>query len=677
MKLNKIIMTDFRQFVGTQQIEFASGEENITIIFGENGKGKTGIFRAMMFGLFGEKVLNQDDVKANINLVNLNKLEENRGAPTTASVEVHFEEKDCDYKIYRSITAVKRNGSILDQNGTVRLEEYNKRSSLTNEITNPEEVKARVNKILEQNIREFFFFDAEKIDTLSSAKTKVKSVVKQGIIKILQIDLLEDGIKTLNKSIQAIENSIKKNTSDVSLKLKMDSKESNDRSLVEVTKEIDNYEEEYLQAQNQLENISLKLQENHEIKEITIKIRDKQELLKSKHETVNEMIKAATELSFKDLHSLLLEQEYSKVYESLSLKLQDNKSFIPRSLLELTLEKERCFLCQNNLEHQHSILEEIQLLLEKNSIDTSGNMFSMQLTSSISDYEIDRLIKQDYLRKTLKEIESKRQEFNEILISIKDLENSIDSIAAKEINFSDLEKSKKKIENDLRKIDDALKICKYRVNDLTERSKQLDKEISELNKKDLTLRREVRKVEYLKELRNILENISESYCDDMRIKLMNTTTDIVKTLIAKEDRNIIDKVKINEKYEIEVYGWQGNNITQDLSQGQRQMVSLAFISALAKLASKGIENIDFPLFMDTPFGRVSGENRDNLIKNMPKFTSQWILLFTDTELTSSEEKVFRSHGKLGKAYRLNQLSEGVSKIVEVSDSELLSTRGLN
>ena len=37
-----------------------------------------------------------------------------------------------------------------------------------------------------------------------------------------------------------------------------------------------------------------------------------------------------------------------------------------------------------------------------------------------------------------------------------------------------------------------------------------------------------------------------------------------------KDKGLIEKVKINEKYEIELYNWLGTKITQDISQGQRR-----------------------------------------------------------------------------------------------------------
>lgn len=78
--------------------------------------------------------------------------------------------------------------------------------------------------------------------------------------------------------------------------------------------------------------------------------------------------------------------------------------------------------------------------------------------------------------------------------------------------------------------------------------------------------------------------------------------------------------------------------------------------------------------MDTPFGRISGNNRDNLIENIPKLTSQWILLLTDTEFTTSEEVKLKSTQRLGRWYKLEQISIGHTQIKEVELNENMATR---
>ena len=76
MILHNLKLKDFRQFKGIQQIVFSHRKEktkaNVTVIFGENGRGKTSIFRAVMFALFGERRLRQDEdiVQEELYLVN-------------------------------------------------------------------------------------------------------------------------------------------------------------------------------------------------------------------------------------------------------------------------------------------------------------------------------------------------------------------------------------------------------------------------------------------------------------------------------------------------------------------------------------------------------------------------------------------------------------------------------
>src|SRR5690625_5723958 len=94
MKILTMNLENFRQFYGKQSLEFASEDKNMTIIFGENGKGKTGIFRALIFALYNATHIQQDNPSEKIHLVNLRLLDDHPGTPCKASVTVRFEHKD-------------------------------------------------------------------------------------------------------------------------------------------------------------------------------------------------------------------------------------------------------------------------------------------------------------------------------------------------------------------------------------------------------------------------------------------------------------------------------------------------------------------------------------------------------------------------------------------------------
>ncbi len=95
MILRKLTLKNFRQFRGTQEINFApTGKEEkkkVTVIFGENGRGKTGVFRAIMFALYGDNSLSQDwHVKRKeLSLVNIAELYDSK-MPVECFVQLDF-----------------------------------------------------------------------------------------------------------------------------------------------------------------------------------------------------------------------------------------------------------------------------------------------------------------------------------------------------------------------------------------------------------------------------------------------------------------------------------------------------------------------------------------------------------------------------------------------------------
>lgn len=61
MKLEKLILENFRQFRGRQEISFSTYDDrNITVIHAENGFGKTALLNALLWGFYGHEGLTED-----------------------------------------------------------------------------------------------------------------------------------------------------------------------------------------------------------------------------------------------------------------------------------------------------------------------------------------------------------------------------------------------------------------------------------------------------------------------------------------------------------------------------------------------------------------------------------------------------------------------------------------
>ena len=126
MKLKKIVLENFRQFYGKQEINLETSDEaNVIVIHGENGAGKTTILEAFSWCLYGKIDLVQSQ-----NILNekvFNSLSD--GMSSNAKVVLLFEDRHREYLVARTVQ-VKKHGNIqyhtpseqtfeVKQNGTV------------------------------------------------------------------------------------------------------------------------------------------------------------------------------------------------------------------------------------------------------------------------------------------------------------------------------------------------------------------------------------------------------------------------------------------------------------------------------------------------------------------------------------------------------------------------------
>jgi DNA sulfur modification protein DndD len=89
----------------------------------------------------------------------------------------------------------------------------------------------------------------------------------------------------------------------------------------------------------------------------------------------------------------------------------------------------------------------------------------------------------------------------------------------------------------------------------------------------------------------------------------------------------------------------GKPARPELSAGERQVLSLSFITAMAQVSEE-----EAPLVMDTPFGRLSSDHRNNITKKLPELTSQLLLFVTDEELRDEARQNLEE--RIGAEYRL-------------------------
>lgn len=679
MRLIELELNNFRQFYGTQKIYFFDKRENnISIILGINGKGKTGILRAILFCLFGIKYLAQDksDFKSRkigekIHLVNLNLLDENIGNPVKAEVKLIFEHNNNTYEIKRIQRAIKYKEDNIEEQEVSDVEmiitdEYG--NTHPDKITSDIEIQKVLKNIIDKNIKDFFFFDGEQIKKLSTPDEDRRKKVKEGIMGILQIDRVNKSIELLEKLRGKQKTRINKQSPNTKLIALQEKSEKLEIEKVNLENEIGILSEEIVKSTEEIKKIESKLSENKEIKELFKERGRIIEILEEKGSTLSELKSNCKKFLARYSYSIILEESIIKTRNILGQGSIEDKYFSeikPEILDEILDGKRKCFCDREILEGslEYEKLDNLRLRCKRTKLYNFITIFKDKIGDIIGK---NKEIHEELLE-LLKKIRIVKDEIDKFKEKIEKINDLVRGHSQNEENLKQMEENQGSLKKSEAENKDKIKGLNIKLEGNKVNITKNDEELKRMYDQEKRLKKDIVKLEYIKSLIVNFENVVNFYTEEMREKLSLETTSILKTLISNEDRNVIDEIEIDENYEIKAKGWDGTSILLDLSSGQNELVSLSFIIALAKLASGSQEKMDLLLFMDSAFGNISGKNRDNMIKYISKITSQWILLLTDTEFTKIEEDNLKKTNKIGCIYELNQIREGYVIIEKIDD----------
>lgn len=662
MKLHKIEINNFRQFKGSQSIDFSVDDtKNVTVIYGENGRGKTGIFRALMFCLYGDRSLSQDELSGDLKkegllLINEIALKENIGKKVEAIVTIHFSHNDRTIVITRKIAGLMKTDGNIVQDPVDRVEFQKTDNSNTLPIeTDPDKVESEIQDILNSRLRDYFLFDGERIERLTRNTKERRAEVRQGIRALLDLDSMELANKSLEKLISQIEKEIKYKSTGKLQEISTAIDELNSK-----IEKLEDEQEANEQESKRLEHRILKISEIISINEETAeKERKRQDLIKTKMDKEVERDELKKEMS-----SRLNKSGQLVCYELIEqlreeLELRRDKGQLPpevrRGFVEKLLENEKC-ICGTPLDEAH--LQEKQNLID---------FLSKHYTPGLGEETMNLLF-------SLTRISSKNEvlanDFSRLLINNKKLNDEIldletrikllgDELGEGGYSVDDLIIERKKCEDELKELEHTIDVNNIEINRAINEREEIRKEWNVLNKQQSHIQSLVKRRDLTDETLVELQTIYNRFAIEVKEKLEAKSSEKFSRLADIETQKDIKRISIDENYMLDVLNWAGQRRLGEISAGQRQIVSLSFILALIQVAG----DLEVPLFMDTPFGRLSGSHRDHLLNTIPQMASQWILLATDTEFTEAEANALRHTGAWGQLFDLVKEEEGITKIV--------------
>ncbi|MGE7979637.1 DNA sulfur modification protein DndD [Psychrobacillus sp. NPDC093200] len=642
MKFKKIIFDNYKTFYGTQTIDLYIPKnvveeegKNIILIGGLNGAGKTTILKAITDVLYGKRGITEAEYKKTFSNV-INNTYYSEGGSTCA-VSLFFEvdsgeEWNLKVKWYfdsnKTMTHDERELFIKSPGSTQK--KYKK-------IENIEAYNRLIDKIMPFYASPFFIFDGEEVKEIILRQKS--NEMKETIHKITGMNSYKQLVKDLYNV-----------TLDIKSKI---SKAQRNSQIHSIKKDLDKLDQEIND------------------------INEKKNTLLEKIKTTESSI-----TSLKDVRNKILTQNSQsresiiKRQSSLEHQLNQEKNMLERTLNENIIS----IILKEDIEHL-----KIQLLKEQENRNNKllrnaslkpyrefiNELFKNKIEPSLSEDQINQinLIGEEIWVNQYK-IKSTENETNEIHdISQKDL-NTLR-------NYKTLDKSIiknyinkiEKLEEEIEKIEvEFLNAPEFK--DTKVESEKIDSLMQILGKHNTILSSYNNKLYKLKESRsNLLGKVTRSSEENYDINTLETqlkqtesvitvinqyiiqVTELKANFIKEEFSNMLLKLfrkqdefgKIEfdiNNYSVRLYNDKMQEINiSDRSAGEMQMISSALIWALIK-----VSDLDLPVVIDTPLGRLDSYHRNQLINQYyTQLSHQVIILSTDTEITKDYIDIMKKY----------------------------------
>jgi DNA sulfur modification protein DndD len=623
MKIDYIKLQNYRQYK-SEEIEFdLDSEQDITVIKGDNGAGKSNLLNSVTWALYDEETHIADKNKG-LHLPNTRKISEmDEGETCEVAVEIEMKDRNGKrHNIERSVSYEKTGpGKVREIPGSKDFSYAREAGNDMKVMSNPEH---HLNLNLPGDISKYFFFDGEQLNRYFERSSE--SRIKDAVFNISQLQVLENTIYHLNEMKSDF----------LSKKDNLDPEIEDKRKRVEALKqEKEEAKENFEEVKSQKEKVSQKvdelrewLKDTPEAAEIQNKIEELEEEKENLEEELDEELRDKMGSVVREGPYVLAEHAIEYASDELEEKADGEiPSDYRENFIENLLDEKKCICGRDISEHDHpdrraevkKYLERANKLSDLEDKILQGKPVLQRLSSKRSDFEQ----KQNDFNEDISELRKKIKQRNE---SIEEKKNKLDGSKVEKI------KEKQRRLRELEEKEETLTEKKTRAEIKVENKEEELEEVSseledELDKKDEF--KEMQEIyNFCGRTEEAAEEIKNEIMDEVREEIEDKTEKWFFDLIWKKET--YSSVKIDDNYNISLLDNHDRNSLNTLSAGETQTLALSFMAAL-----NTVSGFYAPIIIDTPIGRISPNIKRNIAENLPSYMGdrQLILLVTGSEYT--------------------------------------------
>lgn len=646
MKIRRVTVNNFRQFLGEQHIEFSCDpQKNVTLVHAENTYGKTTLLNSVYWALFEKTTAKFENSK---DIVSWPAVENNL---FDASVSVEFSDKDNSFYASRSFNQSSKKSQL-------------EVCKIINGDYKP--VRAPVdfiNSVIPKEMAKYFFFDGEAAEAFSSEKNY--KAVAEAILSILGCSYAKVAISDLKAVDKDLKREIGDSAADAIIEELREKIEAADDFVERKYKEIDDEKANISAADRLLSNIIASLRDSKEVKKIQEERDRKQvqlERLENKIKLNNAKLISWLSKSGTPLLGRRLADQTKAFIDQ-----EDVKTGIPspynEDLVNSLLKENEC-ICGRALNPGSKEWQTVAGLLKDAATSDLVSKISRARSRINSIIEVSRDAHDDLIE-LQKEIAGLKQQHTFLEQDIKVLGSRIENCNFEEIE--EKERARKDLASKIHRLTKTIGSYETEIGIAKNKKVGWEREFERLTRKNKLAQKLLKRRHLVVAAKESLDSLLKGYEKQARDTIEKEINEILE-VVAHNHR----VCRFNENFSIELTKFDGTPTAK--SSGESQLLSLVFMASLIKYASSRLEDDNLilkpgtvaPLVLDSPFGQLDELYQVEMANYLPKLAPQLVLFVSSTQ---GNEKVLEAlEPYIGAEYALvshSDEAQGSKKTTEV------------
>lgn len=643
--LKRLEVEGFGPFAEPQILDFPVNP-GVTVVYGENMRGKTSLLNSIRYAFFGT-VLGRGSRVRRLHTIS------NRDLASAGqfgfSVSLTFDYEGVEYELVRECKpTVKLPTNDEDYVQTVML----RRGTST---LGPQERERALQQIFPKEVSRFFLFDGELLqeyEELLINESEAGHRISDAIERILGVPILKRGRIHLTQLSEDADRLAAKEAS------RRQETQALGTALQQATEQKDAHQKELSRLQLQLQDLNV---QRAEAEQFLQSVQKYASILHERDEANARLEQAAKDerLCRGDLQNAMAEAWRTLLREPvrtarMAAQVEAQKEFdsLVMALRARAVESGHCGTCDQDV--PDAVIARLRTTLPGHA--SAVAKAPAELSASMARlYDLSKFHEADNVGE-VRQLWKRQRDLELEQVTLRDRISDLNAALA-DSDPDTLRRSKASYAEVIEKIS----VVKRAIDEEGKKAEEKDQNIQRLKKKlessgTSDLRASQLRAKILRDSSEVFGAAVERYKADLRSRVEATASKLFLSMTTeKED---FSALTINEGYGLTIRHRDGR-AEEARSAGAEHVVALALMGSLQQNAP-----LRGPIVMDSPFGRLDESHTTNVIRTLPEMAEQVVLLVYEAEVGKGQIRELLG-GRLVREYELERVSARRTNVREV------------